>query len=261
MMNRLPQSLGLLIALVILVFAISAPAATTIELAIDPLINNASAVLELKLAITNANSELGDYVGRDTIRLYPNGVYNFMSAHEGGDNALPDLISEIDIDGRGATLQRDSGAPNFRILNVGLFGSIGLENLTIKGGRLGGQGAIGAGVNSLGFLSMSNCTISDNLAIGSVDDWSWGGGIANANTLVLSDCIIEKNEIVGISGLFTIGGGLGHSGLSVTILRCEFKNNKATQSASSRSAFGGGMSINHLGGSDQIITITDSLFD
>ena len=69
-----------------------------------------------------------------------------------GPDGLPAISSTLTINGNGATLQRASSAPNFRLFYVsGGFdglpaGSLTLNNLTLKGGvAQGGNGSQGGG--------------------------------------------------------------------------------------------------------------------
>src|SRR5438552_3778544 len=106
--------------------------------------------------------------------------------------ALPDLSSNIDIEGLGADkliVRRDTGG-NYRIFNVTTMGTLSLSGLTITNGK----SADGAGISNLtGTVNVTNCTLSGNFAdLGAADHG--GAGIANfSGTVNVSNCTITGN--------------------------------------------------------------------
>ena len=74
--------------------------------------------------------------GADTIVL-PQGSTQTLTSVENSDygpTGLPVIRSEITISGRGSTIVRDSGAPEFRILTVNSTGKLTLTETTVSGG-------------------------------------------------------------------------------------------------------------------------------
>src|SRR6059036_1485092 len=65
-----------------------------------------------------------------------------------GSNGLPSVTSPLTIGGFGAgntIIERAATAPLFRVFHVGQSGLLNLEDVTIRGGRWGGQVAFGGG--------------------------------------------------------------------------------------------------------------------
>lgn len=82
----------------------AAKAAGTTTLAIDPAAGNAGAVAELIAAIVAANGD----AAANTIELFPGGMYTFTAPDnfEYGPNALPQVASDVTLEGQGATIAR-----------------------------------------------------------------------------------------------------------------------------------------------------------
>ncbi|MCP5097453.1 MAG: hypothetical protein GY943_18055, partial [Chloroflexi bacterium] len=112
----------------------------------------------------------------------------YGSTHYGA-NGLPDISSQITIEGNGSTIERDSGAPSFRILAVAQLGELTLNEATISG-------ADKSGMQNLGILTVNNTVISDNTG-------DTGGGIENFSDLTINNSTISSNT----GGL---GGGVSH---------------------------------------------------
>ena len=51
-----------------------------------------------------------------------------------GSNGLPPITSTITISGKGATIERDLNAPDFRIFFVGTSGNLTLNQVTVRQG-------------------------------------------------------------------------------------------------------------------------------
>ncbi len=170
--------------------------AGTTTLMINPASNNAWAVTELINAITTANGD----AAADTINLFPGGTYTFTAANNFryGPNALPQISSNITIEGQGATLQIAAGTTRLRFFYVGAnpaasgtpgfhtpgAGNLTLRNLTLRGGRQkggdsngasGGAGMGGALFNQ-GVLQLEAVTLTDNRATGGNGGNGGGGG-------------------------------------------------------------------------------------
>jgi hypothetical protein len=161
-------------------------------------------------AINDANDETA-YPGADTINLAANGTYKLTTANNAwyGPNGLPPITSVITIEGNGATIERDSIAPSFRLFYVSggaaghlPAGNLTLRNLTLRGGfakggdgRDGGGGGAGLGgaIFNQGILALESVTATANTAQGGT------GGATSA-------------KIGGGGGLGGNGGGLGGNG-------------------------------------------------
>src|SRR5580658_3704893 len=189
-------------------------------------VNNGD-VAGLITAINTLNAGSGGF-----IELAQNGQYVVTAPSDWwyGPNAFPAIASNIDIAGNGATISRQSGAPNFRFSYVsgGLStipaGTSTLENLTLQGGLAqgggggsgsgagGGGGGFGGAIYSQGTLYLNSVTFSQNQALGG----SGGGG--------------KSLSPGGAAG----GGGMGGSGGS------------ASDSVAANAGGGGGFKTNGL---------------
>ncbi len=104
-----------------------------------------------------------------------------------GPNGLPPITSNLTIHGNGATIQRDSTAPDFRLFYVSggmelSAGSLTMDNVTLQGGLAqggsskGGGGGLGAGgaIFNQGTLALTAVTLTDNEGVGGSGDGSTG---------------------------------------------------------------------------------------
>ena len=126
------------------------------------------------------------------------------------------------MEGADFTIERDSGAAEFRIFHVSSGGDLTLNNSTISGGALTSRA--GAGIyNYGGTVTLNSTTVSGNSVIN-----SYGGGIHNrtASTLNLTDSTISGNSA-------SEGGGIVNNG-TLTI-------NNSTVSGNAASFSGGGI--------------------
>ena len=76
--------------------------------------------------------------GGDTIQLGIDLTYRLdqVDNNVDGPNDLPSITSVVTINGNGSTIERDGGAPEFRICHTSCFASLALNNLTVSGGQL-----------------------------------------------------------------------------------------------------------------------------
>ena len=138
--------------------------------------------------------------GTDTINV-PAGVYTLTRTDSGNEDAAAtgdlDIIGSVTIQGQnpGVTIAAVSGFTD-RIFHI-LSGQVTINAVTIKGGRVNGNGG---GIYNAGSLTMRNNTIQNNTATGN------GGGIYNAGTLV-----VENSTFSGNSSRLS-GGGLANQG-------------------------------------------------
>jgi CSLREA domain-containing protein len=94
----------------------------------------------LRDAITAANEDkvTGGCVagvGADTIVLEAGATYVLTAVD--GQNGLPVIASNIEIDGNGARIERSREAPAFRLLYIGPTGVLTLRGLTLANGLTG----------------------------------------------------------------------------------------------------------------------------
>ncbi len=119
---------------------------------------------------------------------------------------LPQITTDITIEGNGHTIQRDGGASNFRILHVsGSSGNLTLKKATISGGYIwSAVNNYGGGIFvDLGSATIINSTISGNVTTG------FGGGIFSNNSLTVQNSAITGNETGSYGGgIFTKSGSL-----------------------------------------------------
>ncbi len=213
LMKRWQLSLAML-ALLLATSGLPIPAHAAGSMIVDPTTAGGFVTdgkCSLAKAIVNANAGnsttwtecAGASTGGNTITLPANTTLNYATAL-GTGAALPDITSQITIQGNGSTIKRDSAAStDFRILNVNSGGNLTLNLATISGGK-STQGA-GIWVYAAS-ATITNSTIAGNLATGN------GGGIfANgAGTLTLSNSTVSGNTARN-------GGGLGFYQGSITL--------------------------------------------
>ena len=151
----------------------------------------------LRSAITMLND-----IGGGTIDLAANGHYMPGEPVDWwyGPNAFAAISSAITINGHGATIWRDAGAPKFRFFYVsGGFsntyaGSLVLRDLTLQGGLAqGGRGGDGQGGGG-GAAGM-------------------GGAIYNQGQVTLAAVTLAENHAQGGNGAACCGGTGGGGGL------------------------------------------------
>ena len=196
-------------------------------------------------AIRNAESDSdtsgGDCVagsGNDVIALAAGSTYTISNAIAdvaGTMNVgLPEVRSNITINGNGAIIQRDPALFNatpcsgsgskFRILKVGNDGNLTIHSATLRNGCVQGQagGAIhnhgvlvldrvnvlnneaqaAGGIQNDGTLTMSRSTLANNVAITGA-----AGGLGNSRTLQVVESTINNNTTTGAGGGGLITGG------------------------------------------------------
>ena len=226
-------------------------------------------------AILNANSnnqvftsagECAVGSGADTINL-GGGAFNLLTAYGGNafysDNGLPLITSDITVEGGGAIIERDAGAPKFRILAVAASGDLTLNNTTISGGDTTAWGG-GIYVGIDGQATLTGSTIFGNRAYN-------GGGISTKlGTVTLTHSIVSGNSAGQFGGglqsnLGTVmlatstvsGNEAGNRGGGITVLH----GNVMTAAGSTirgNTAGNGGGAIYHIGGTVALTNTTIS---
>jgi hypothetical protein len=227
----------------------------------------------LRQAIADANTLAGD----DRIVFDPgvSGAITLLSA-------LPELSSNIDIEGPGAgvlTVQRSAaaGTPAFRILSVPQGATVTVAGLTVANGLALDQG--GAILN-LGTLTVRDSTFdgnsvsseSENVFAGALAS---GGALANGSggVLSVSHSTFRDNSVTAAAegyfsaGASAAGGAIANSRLGrVTVTDCTFDHNwaSATSTAprsSGATASGGAVANSNASeGSGGTMTVSDSTF-
>jgi hypothetical protein len=201
-------------------------------------------------AIINANNDAQTHAectqgnGADTINLAGN-TYSYTTAF-GSLSALPDIASNITIEGNGSTIQRDSAAgTNFRIIRVDSTGNLTLNEATITGGKAGSEG--GGGIfNYGGTVSVKNSTINENSAKN-------GGGIKNIASAyggTYTATLTVENSTISGNTASSKGGGVSNQ--SETYLfgsaNAELTINDSTITGNSASNGGGIFSDEEISG-------------
>ncbi len=184
----------------------------------------------------------GNLSGPDTISLPTGGLFELTAAHnqQFGPTGLPVITTTMTIEGHGATIRRStvSGTAAFRILVVDPNVSLTLRDTTIANGHAYDYVSKGGGILSYGNLTLSNSTISNNIANG--ESVASGGGlyIAANSQATISDSRIINNSAASTYGTF--GGGIAVYG-QATILNTTIAGN--VNAGSEGGGNGGGLAI------------------
>ncbi|MBI3246474.1 MAG: hypothetical protein HYZ50_08205 [Deltaproteobacteria bacterium] len=185
---------------------------------------NADGQCSLIDAITAANTDSATGgctagSGADTISL-PASSTHVLTADIGGGNGLPVISTEITIAGNNSTIQQDSAAPSFRLIEV--TGNLTIQDTTLSGGI----GYRGGCVLNAGTLTVTNSTISGNTA-----DLS-GGGVYNR---AFGTFTVTNSTISGNMAVVYYGGGVNNNFLGVlTLIRSLVSGNVAPAGAEIR---------------------------
>jgi CSLREA domain-containing protein len=114
-------------------------------------------------------------------------------------SALPDLDSDIEIQGPGASTLAVSGDNKVRVFNITSGHTVTISGLTITQGKV--AGGSGGGIRNSGTLTISDSTLSGNSAGGD------GGGIyTSIGGLTVTSSTLSGNSATGE------GGGIANSG-------------------------------------------------
>ena len=229
-------------------------------------------------AIVNANNDAAIYAecpagsGADTITLAGN-TYSYTNALSAdGETALPEILSDMTIEGGGATIERVADTFDFRILKVGgVYSNLTLNNITIRGGYSSPNDGGGIFVDTHNRVTITNSTISDNHS----DD---GGGVFGAigSAVTIADSTISGNTAYRGGGVFSVqdstvtitntsvmgnsafarGGGIyGYTGSAITLTDSTLNSNTATNNTIDVDAMGGAVYM-HAGSN---FSLTDSV--
>ncbi len=206
-------------------------------------------------AINNANSN-----GQaNIISLGLNCTYTLNAVDHtssDGSNGLPDITSNLTVNGNNATITRNSGSPTFRIFRVAATGNLTLNNLTISGADAGAS--TGGGVYNLGVLNINAGTFSNNKAI-------FGSAINNLGSLSITSSVFTNNSISQAGTILSSG--------TLSVDKTTFSNNSANNGAGiyaggnstiTNSTFSGNLATTNDGGAifanGGTMNITNSTF-
>ncbi len=140
-------------------------------------------------------------------------------------SGLPEIDSNITIEGNASTVKRDAAATEFRIFYVNPGASLTLYDLTVADGNATDEA--GGGILNEGNLTLVNCTVTNNYA-----DAGGGIGEQNATAVIIGSRIIGNTADSG-------GGGIGNANASVlTIRQSTLSGNRVGMGQVS---FGGGL--------------------
>jgi len=231
--RRLRQRLAVSLAAAALLLALSStPSLHAAEISITPAAAgvNAGDGCSLVEAIENANADAQTHAecpagnGADTITLagssyaYTTAYGNYSGSY---DAALPNITSDITIQGNGATIQ-GPGDGSMRVLTVTSSGNLTLNDATISGGGDAGDVnafLVGGGIANYGTLTVNRSIISGNGA-------AYGGGIYNRDGIVtVQDSVISGNAGQYGGGMETYASAGG--GTAVTVVNSTIQNNTA----------------------------------
>jgi hypothetical protein len=147
------------------------------------------------LDLINKINTANQIPGADTLELAQGCTYELTWIEDmtNGNNGLPPILSEITINGNGATIERAENADHFRIFQVGTKASLTLNDLTIRNGYADGA--------------------EDN------DYADWAGAILNYGNLRLDHVLVTDNYARFVGGIISKG--------NVNITRSTISHNNA----------------------------------
>ena len=169
---------------------------------------------ELVDTIIKANKNSTD----DTLELAQGCTYEltWIEDMSNGHNGLPAILSNMTINGNGATIQRAENADHFRILQIGSKSTVTINDLTIQNGYADGAGDTdyedkGGGILNRGILKANSVVITGNYA-------GFVGGIYNSNSAEITKSTISHNNADNLTnGIFNADTGkmvISHSTIS-----------------------------------------------
>jgi PKD repeat protein len=165
----------------------------------------------------------------------------------------------VTIQGPGASSLAVDGNGASRVFHISSGKTVTISGLTITNGYVEGDFPGGGIYNDHAMLTLSNCTISGNYAMGTVyccDRWcdcayssgGYGAGIYNDGTLTLSNCTISGN----VAGTYTgdgdgSGGGIYNGSANLTISNCTLSGNEALVAGGNIYLYGGVATVFQIG--------------
>ena len=176
-----------------------------------------------------------------------------------------DVSTKLDIEGPGANKLTISGNDASRIFDISGAASVTIAGLTItKGLATSGGGILLEGSAA---LCISNCTLTDNGALGNAAGGGFGGGIEDTSSgaLAVTGSTFVANKAIGIGAnnpitpgyVLALGGAIdiayGSTG-SATISTSTFTGNQALGGSAGASAGGGALSNSSNFGATMTVT-------
>jgi hypothetical protein len=157
----------------------------------------------LRAAIGAANTNPGP----DTI-VFAGGLHGTIKLTS-GELLITDSVT---ISGPGANKLAVSGNNASRVFEVAAGLKVTLVGLTISNGLADTAG----GIDNFGSLTIGQCIVSNNHALGDSPTSGVGGGTVNESgaNLTIDHCVFNSNQAVGNQG-FGYGGGLMNAGSAV----------------------------------------------
>jgi hypothetical protein len=196
------------------------------------------------ITVTSTGDSGGGSLRAAMIAAMPGDSINFsVSGTIALLSTLPTVAGSLTITGPttspGITID---GGGTVRVMEIASGETLNLKFLTIAHGFVTDLSAQGGAifVNSGGTVTIGNCTLSNNQAIGLVGttngDQAHGGAIYNNGTVVISNSTVSNNLAQGDPGLFdnftdSEGGAIENNG-TITISNSTFSGNKAEGNSS-----------------------------
>ena len=219
-------------------------------------------------AINAANSDSASGTcpagsGADTITLLSDITLSAINnTNNFGSNGLPQITSDITIEGDGHTLSRAAGASLFRFFDVDASGTLTLNRLTLHNGdALDANASIAGAIFNWGTVTVNNSTLSNN-------NGRSGGAIYNfGGTLTVNNSTFSGNT----TSAFGDGGAISNSA-TMTVNNSTFSGNSSSKGGAinnsgtatvNSSTFSGNAATNQGGaiynGGDNTLTLARSL--
>jgi len=173
--------------------------------------------------------------GKDTISFQPPSYAN-QTITITLTNEL-DITTNLTINGLGVGVLNISGQNKSRVFNISAGATVSISQLTVTNGLVTGNPGQGGGILNAGKLTLQNCTVTGNSAVGLPGGDGDGGGIYSSGPLMLQNCTISGNSANGGSGGNGIGGGI-YSAIKLSLVNCLISSNSA---ANGNGPAGGGI--------------------
>jgi hypothetical protein len=202
-------------------------------------------------ALINAINRANSNGEENTINLEP-GTYSLIAVDNGSGpdaNGLPVITGVIGIIGSGAqttilkrSLPLSPPVPRFRIFDIAADGRLTINQVTVSGGAINGDGG---GIRNAGNLTINNSIVENNFAVrGSGFLSGSGGGILSLGTVTIINSTIADNHSDSETGQ---GGGLANLGTIAVVQKSAITQNTA--------ASGGGLSNRTISGLSKAATM------
>lgn len=174
--------------------------------------------------------------GLDDIILQECATYTVTTLYSSTSNAFPKITTAIHIIGGGATIQRLSTAPLFRFFEVAPHGELTIENLTLRDGKVTGDG--GAILN-FSKLIVLNSILENNSGYRGGAILSESSQYPNQGPLkiYIDGSTLRNNSAQYGGALMSLVPGPTGDVITESITRSSIVNNHATV------GFGGGMFV------------------